>query len=206
MAKDGKQKIIEAAQRLITTHGVEKTSMRDIAEEAGMTTGAIYYYYKSKEDLLYDVMDFTTAVTSEIMKMRAHPDANPEDVLDEIARRVTQQMKNNKNWNLRFYLSGEAAQGNETLRNRFAGNYAAQTQRTADLFNYVFNTDSQPEDLAVAVLMVAALDGINFQQFIGALPVDIDVVTRIYNEFFAYAVPRFQRELKTINRFEKIDL
>lgn len=206
MAKDGKQKIIEAAQRLIITHGVEKTSMRDIADEAGMTTGAIYHYYKSKEDLLYDVMDFTTAVTSEIMKMRAYPNANPDDVLDEIARRVAHQMKNNQNWNLRFYLSGEAAQGNETLRNRFASNYAAQAQRTADLFNYVFDTQSQPEDLALAVLMVAALDGINFQQFVGALPVDIDTVTRIYNEFFAYAVPRFQRDLKNIKRFKKVDL
>jgi AcrR family transcriptional regulator len=206
MAKDGKKKIIEAAQRLIITHGVEKTSMRDIAEEAGMTTGAIYHYYKSKEDLLYDVMDFTTAVTSEIMKMRAHPEAKPDDVLDEIARRVAHQMKNNKNWNLRFYLSGEAAQGNETLRTRFASNYAAQTQRTADLFNYVFNTESQPEDMALAVLMVAALDGINFQQFVGALPVDIDVIARVYNEFFAYAVPRFQREMKGIKRFDKVDL
>jgi AcrR family transcriptional regulator len=171
MHKDGKVKIIEAAQRLIARHGVEKTSMRNIAEEAGITTGAIYYYYKSKEELLYDVMDYASAVTAEIMKMRSNPEARPDEVLDEIARKVTQQMKNNRHWNLRFYLALQAAQGDETLRARFASNYAAQTQRTAELFNYVFGTASRPEDLAMAVLMVAALDGINFQQFIGALPV-----------------------------------
>jgi AcrR family transcriptional regulator len=202
MSKDGKIKIIEAAQRLIADQGVEKTSMRDIANEAGITTGAIYYYYKSKEELLYDVMDYASAVTSEIMKMRAQPEAQPDEVLDEIARRVKQQLMNHRVWNLRFYLGLQAAQGDETLRQRFAQNYAAQTKRTADLFNFVFDTPSQPVDMQLAALMVAALDGINFQQFIGALPVDIDDLARTYNEFFAYAVPLFQRNVENIHRFD----
>lgn len=205
MNKDGKIKIIEAAQRLIANQGVEKTSMRDIAQEAGITTGAIYYYYKSKEELLYDVMDYATAVTSEIMKMRSSPAAKPDEVLDEIARKVTHQLKNNSLWNLRFYLALQAAQGDETLRARFASNYAAQAKRTAELFHYVFGNQPQPQDLDLAVLMVAALDGINFQQFIGALPVEIDELARIYNEFFAYAVPLFQKNRNDIHRFEKLE-
>ncbi|PKO14582.1 MAG: hypothetical protein CVU39_13985 [Chloroflexi bacterium HGW-Chloroflexi-10] len=201
MNKDGKIKIIEAAQRLIAQQGVEKTSMRNIAEEAGITTGAIYYYYKSKEELLYDVMDYATAITAEIMKMRSSPKAKPEEVLDEIARKVTQQLKNNSLWSLRFYLASQAALGDETLRTRFSNNYAAQTKRTAELFNYVFDTQPQPQDMYVAALMVAALDGINFQQFIGVLPVEIGELARIYNEFFAYAVPLFQKNLSDIHRF-----
>ncbi len=206
MSKDAKIKIIEAAQRLIAEQGVEKTSMRDIAAEAGITTGAIYYHYKSKEELLYDVMDYASAVTSEIMKLRARPEAKPDEVLDEIARRVTHQMLNHRVWNLRFYLGLQAAQGDETLRARFAGNYAAQTKRTAELFNFVFDTPSQPEDMHLAALMVAALDGINFQQFIGALPVEIDDLARVYNEFFAYSVPLFQRNLNDIHRFDNLNL
>ncbi|BCY17391.1 MAG: TetR/AcrR family transcriptional regulator [Chloroflexi bacterium] len=206
MSKDAKIKIIEAAQRLIAEQGVEKTSMRDIAAEAGITTGAIYYHYKSKEELLYDVMDYASAVTSEIMKLRARPEAKPDEVLDEIARRVTHQMLNHRVWNLRFYLGLQAAQGDETLRARFAGNYAAQTKRTAELFNFVFDTPSQPEDMHLAALMVAALDGINFQQFIGALPVEIDDLARVYNEFFAYSVPLFQRNLNDIHRFDDLNL
>jgi AcrR family transcriptional regulator len=204
MSKEGKAKIVEAAQRLIASQGVEKTSMREIAEEAGITTGAIYYYYKSKEELLYDVMDYATAITAEIMKMRSNPEAKPDEMLDEIARKVTQQLKNNSLWNLRFYLALQAAQGDQTLRERFVSNYAAQTQRTADLFNYVFGTPPQPQDLDLAVLMVAALDGINFQQFIGALPVEIEEMARIYNEFFAYAVPLFQKNLSAIHRFDTL--
>ncbi len=205
MNRDGKQKIIEAAQHLITQKGVEKTSMRDIAEEAGITTGAIYYYYKSKEELLYDVMDYSSAVTAEIMKMRSQPNAKPDEVLDEIARKVTQRLTENCQWNLRYYLAMQAAQGDETLRARFASDYAAQTRRTAELFNYVFDTPPQALDQDLAVLMVAALDGINFQQFIGALPVDIDELARIYNEFFAFAVPLFQKNAQNIHRFDRLD-
>jgi AcrR family transcriptional regulator len=205
MKKDGKQKIIEAAQRLIATRGVEKTSMRDIAIEAGITTGAIYYYYKSKEELVYDVMDYASAVTSEIMKMRSRPDARPAEVLDEIARKVRSQLLHNQTWNLRYSLALQAAQGNETLRERFAANYAAQSKRTADLFNYVFGTPAQPVDQYLGLLMVAALDGINLQQYIGVLPVDINEMARVYNEFFAYAVPLFQKNVNEIHRFDTLE-
>jgi AcrR family transcriptional regulator len=205
MENDGKMKIIEAAQRLIAKSGVEKTSMRNIAEEAGITTGAIYYYYKSKEELLYDVMDYSTAITSNIMKMRYGPDAKPPEVLDEIARQVIQRLQKSSSWRLRYYLAYQAALGDEALRKKFASDYAAQAGRTAQLFNYVFDTESKQEDLSLAIIMIAALDGINLQQFIGALPVESNELARIYNEFFAYAVPLFQKNLKDIHRFDSLE-
>ena len=202
----GKVKIIEAAQRLIARFGVEKTSMRDIAEEAGITTGAIYYYYKSKEELLYDVMDYTTGITANIMEMRQSPEANPDEVLDEMARQVTHRLlKDNAARRLRYYLAYQAVLGDEALRARFASDYAAQAERTAALFNFVFDTPPQPQDIPLAVIMVAALDGINLQQFMDALPVKGDEMARIYNEFFAYAVPLFQKHLNEIHRFDHLD-
>ena len=45
-----KTQIKQAAIRQIEKFGIDKTSMRSIAAEANMTTGAIYYYYKNKQD------------------------------------------------------------------------------------------------------------------------------------------------------------
>ena len=42
-----KTQIKQAAIRQIEKFGIDKTSMRSIAAEANMTTGAIYYYYKN---------------------------------------------------------------------------------------------------------------------------------------------------------------
>jgi AcrR family transcriptional regulator len=201
MKSEGKFRIIEAAQRLIAEQGVEKTSMRQIAEAAELTTGAIYYYYKSKEALLYDVMDYATAITANIIQMRRSTSAGPAEVLDEIARMVAQRITDSQGRRLRYYLAYQAAQGDETLRAKFSSDYAAQVERTSELFNYVFSTTPNDQDRCLAVLMIAALDGINLQQFIGALPVDEAELARTYNEFFAYAVPLFQQHIQEIHRF-----
>ncbi|MEG0076111.1 MAG: helix-turn-helix domain-containing protein, partial [Eubacterium sp.] len=37
--------------------GFKKTTMRSIAEEAGMNQGLIYYYFKSKYDLAHYIID-----------------------------------------------------------------------------------------------------------------------------------------------------
>ena len=44
-------KLLEAARGLIREKGYEHTSLEEIAERAGMTTGAIYGNFKSREDL-----------------------------------------------------------------------------------------------------------------------------------------------------------
>ena len=51
-----KTQIKQAAIRQIKKFGIDKTSMRSIAAEANMTTGAIYYYYKNKQDLFDEIV------------------------------------------------------------------------------------------------------------------------------------------------------
>ncbi len=43
--------LLEAARELIREHGYERTTLRDVARKAGMTTGAIYGNFKSRDDL-----------------------------------------------------------------------------------------------------------------------------------------------------------
>ncbi len=48
--------IRRAAKRLFSEHGLARTSVRDISREAGYTTGALYFHYRSKEDLYADIL------------------------------------------------------------------------------------------------------------------------------------------------------
>jgi AcrR family transcriptional regulator len=48
-------KILDAALALFREEGFESATMRDIARQAGVATGAAYYYYRSKDAI---VMDF----------------------------------------------------------------------------------------------------------------------------------------------------
>ncbi|KGY10930.1 TetR family transcriptional regulator [Vibrio tubiashii] len=52
---DKRQKIIDAAEKLIAESGFHGLSMHKIAREAGVAAGTIYRYFSDKEDLLLQV-------------------------------------------------------------------------------------------------------------------------------------------------------
>lgn len=47
-----RRQIIDAAYRCFAQKGFHQASMRDICAEAGLSAGAIYTYFKSKEDII----------------------------------------------------------------------------------------------------------------------------------------------------------
>ena len=51
-ARDTKGEIHRAALELFSVQGYEKTSLREIAEQVGITKASLYYHYSSKQDLL----------------------------------------------------------------------------------------------------------------------------------------------------------
>ncbi len=53
----GRQKIIEALTRLMWTKDFHSVTTAEIAEIAGVTEGLIYKYFKSKKELLYQVLN-----------------------------------------------------------------------------------------------------------------------------------------------------
>jgi len=51
-ARQTEQAILQAALELCRTRSFDKVSVRDICRRAGITTGAFYHHFSSKEDLL----------------------------------------------------------------------------------------------------------------------------------------------------------
>jgi AcrR family transcriptional regulator len=49
------QRLLAAATRLFAERGYDRTSVQEIVEAAGVTKGALYHYFGSKEDLLHEV-------------------------------------------------------------------------------------------------------------------------------------------------------
>ncbi|MFB4162481.1 TetR family transcriptional regulator [Alteribacillus sp. JSM 102045] len=77
-----KEEILRSASKIISRRGYEGATMEDIAAELLMTKGALYYYFASKEELLYEchtlilseaskkLEDIYEAETSSIEKMK----------------------------------------------------------------------------------------------------------------------------------------
>jgi TetR/AcrR family transcriptional regulator, transcriptional repressor for nem operon len=52
-----RQRLIAAATRLLHQHGVEKTTLADIAQAADVPPGNVYYYFKTKDDIIAAVIE-----------------------------------------------------------------------------------------------------------------------------------------------------
>lgn len=51
------RKILDTAERLFIEQGYDRASLQDIIEETGLSKGAIYHHFASKEDIFYSVCD-----------------------------------------------------------------------------------------------------------------------------------------------------
>jgi AcrR family transcriptional regulator len=66
-----RQQILDAAQLLFTRNGFHATSMHDVIAGAGLSVGAVYRYFKSKEDLIAAIAGETAGIVAEELEALA---------------------------------------------------------------------------------------------------------------------------------------
>lgn len=62
VVEDRRDQIIDAAMHVFAQKGFSKATNKDVAREAGITPGLIYYYFESKEDLLKAIIETRSPV------------------------------------------------------------------------------------------------------------------------------------------------
>ena len=67
MAGATEQKIIDAAVRLFASQGYDATSVQEIVTAAQVTKGALYHYFRAKDDLLFEI--YRQLITSQSADM-----------------------------------------------------------------------------------------------------------------------------------------
>src|SRR3954466_4641343 len=68
------QRILEAAAKLFAHYGYDKTTVNDIAEEAGISKGAVYLHYKGKEELFDALIIYEGQKMLDVMLQRVESD------------------------------------------------------------------------------------------------------------------------------------
>lgn len=81
-ALETRNRILDAAERVFHAHGVSRTSLEDVAQDAGVTRGAIYWHFKNKADL-FDAMTERVKLPMEAM-VEASGDARETDPLAQL--------------------------------------------------------------------------------------------------------------------------
>jgi AcrR family transcriptional regulator len=111
--------ILAHATEVFCKKGYEGASMRDLSRESGMSLAGLYYYFESKERLLYLIQKHTFTTIVQRLKVRLQGVDDPEE-------RVRMFILNH----LEYFLANQAAMKvlsheAEVLKNGFASEVAA---------------------------------------------------------------------------------
>ena len=81
-----RERIREVALELFTERGYDGTSVREIAEQLGVSKAALYYHFKSKEAILLDLMDELKRTLDALIAWGGTQEFSPEFQRDLLAR------------------------------------------------------------------------------------------------------------------------
>jgi AcrR family transcriptional regulator len=180
--KSNREKIIQAAAKLIIEQGVANTSLADIADEVGISKGTLYYYYASKGDLIFDIsVRHMEHITNTIIAwINGHGrDQAPEDVLRMVIETV---LKSETRGYIHFYLIQEALSGNhESLKIRFMEEY----DRWMDLIEQGLRLilPQETDFKTVSRVLLSAIDGLLIQNLLGEGTLPLREISRFFADY-----------------------
>ncbi len=129
MANDNDQRelILSAAKKLFSRFGLEKTTMEDIAKDAGKGKSSLYYYFKSKEEVFAEVIRKEIAGLKTTIRKAVEEEDDP---YNKFARFVGTRLN---------YLNEKADQYT-TIRDEYLKHYQFIQKLTADYSDWEMST------------------------------------------------------------------
>jgi AcrR family transcriptional regulator len=128
-----REALMESAATLAVRRGIEGASLDEVAGLAGVTKGAVYANFSSKEDLFMSMLDAHFEARLEeldrIMSTEADPDAQAREAAQGLMRVLAAQPE----WHQLFFEFAVHATRNEAFRQQLVARYRLLRERLANL-------------------------------------------------------------------------
>lgn len=195
MSTDGKTKILDAARAVIGRNGIKGATVRVIAEEAGLSTGAIYHYYSSKEEILYDIMDTNLSESTKIAAASKKGTHSRSEILEMMLENTLRRFEMEQESRIKFYLAEEALIGNAELSEKFRNKYEEWIMGTEELLMYLYGRPKNDEEelrlRAISSLLIAGIDGVVTQLMLKANVSTKEEIMSIFTSIMKKVLPTF---------------
>jgi AcrR family transcriptional regulator len=86
------QTILQTAERLFCENGYSNTKIQDIARAAEVAVGTVYFYFRSKEDLLLQLLDATAFNVRNILGKAFRSGKSPVERFENAGRALFQNL------------------------------------------------------------------------------------------------------------------
>jgi AcrR family transcriptional regulator len=195
LIKQGHRAILDAAAGLFSERGYAATSLRDIAERAGMKAGSLYYHFSSKDEIVAEVIEFgVLAVAEEVanaldLAPRDQPVARLRAAIGGHLRSLL-ELHTYASANIRIY--GELPQGLRARTHAARANYDAIWRLLIDDCAAAGQLRPDVDPSVLRLLLIGAMNGaLQWRQPHGRL--DVNALADAFAEIVLFGACRSRR-------------
>lgn len=164
MATQKREKIIHAANKVMSEKGYEKASIKDIALQAGITPGLVHYYFRNKEEILIALL---TEASNQYTLDMAHLQSavRSEDLANAALNEPKERVKQQPEWYKLRYELFPLGLRNPNISSSVDGLLEnARSGITAVLQKMTSNSKEEIEP--IAAILIACFDGLALQKML----------------------------------------
>ncbi len=164
-----REKILQSAEALFASKGYHETSMDDIVKESGLSKGAIYGYFESKQELFLALSDRRLASILEKIQSIFSPEDSTIKKIDKaveitFAPRIEISEEASREacrMNLELWVEAPRI---ESLQHRLDSRYESVHKFVADIVDEGIKKGEFRQDIdsnALASILLATIDGLS---------------------------------------------
>lgn len=162
-----KELIIESTENLLKKQKLSDISLAEIADEAGISKGTLFYHYKSKSDILFDITDrYLDEQFNDLITWTE--DETKDTSLHRLVKYVLERDVATAGMRIHFFY--DAMLGNDKIRDRLLERYTEFARVISEKIGE--RTQVLPPDY-LAWLLLLLSDGLYIHQTIGNASLDV---------------------------------
>jgi len=156
-----RQQILDAARNRFLRNGFHATSMQDVIAEAGLSVGAVYRYFKSKNDIVEAIAEqYASQVSDLLAALVADPDRSLADVMQGAVGVIDANIGPDGPMRLAVQVWAEALRDErvgqiaERVYSRLRGNFVTVARRAVQTGELPADTDPEATGAALFSLVI----------------------------------------------------
>ena len=187
---DSRRRILDAAARCFARKGFAQASLDEVAAEAGLTKGAVYWHFTGKNDLFFALLDARCAEMDQHMPSvvaaamaAGKASGDPKTALITLIAGIVRRLAADPDWP-RLFIEFFGQTRDPAVRSRFGQRYRESYADVAAMIRAGIPTGSppqgDPDDLAL--FWLALIDGLMLAWLVNPDSIDLDArIARIIN-------------------------
>jgi AcrR family transcriptional regulator len=108
--------LTKAAYQVVGRKGYYNFTIKDIAKEAGLSTGLVHYYFKDKQDLLFNLLKEMNHNLKEYLATSINKSEDPAEMLEIFIRQAFDLVLNQKDYTFVLFDFWTQINRNEKMR------------------------------------------------------------------------------------------